>query len=85
MIIFYPGQCVRILRLSVFKLAQPAVEVRFKDFLDLLWESPPQTPAWRVCTSLAALEDGQQLLRFHQHKCINETKARREREGESQR
>lgn len=61
---------------------QPAVEVRFKDFLDLLWESPPQTPAWRVCAALAALEDGQQLLRFHQHKCINETKARREREGE---
>lgn len=85
MIIFFPGQCVRILRLAVFKIAQPAVEVRFKDFLDVLWESHPQTPAWRVCAALAALEDGQQLLRFHQHKCVNETKARREGKGASQR
>lgn len=77
-IIFFPGQCVQILRLAVFKLAQPAVEVRFKDFLDLLWESPPQTPAWRVCAALAALEDGQQLLRFHKHNGVNETKAWRE-------
>lgn len=74
MITFFPGQRVRILRLAVFKFAQPAVEVRFKDFLDLLWESLPQTPAWRVCAALAALEDGQQFLRFRQHKCINETK-----------
>lgn len=85
MIMFFPGQCAWILRPAVFKLARPAVEVRFKDFLDLLWESPPQTPAWRVCAALAALEDGQQLLRFHQYKRINETKARREGEGESQR